>query len=593
MPSPFLALRCPLRLAMALVVMAPLCSSASAQSSTDPSALPDLAPREIEIRGELEISFPSLRRQPLIGFNPPPRIPEIDPARAPYTETYRTSSADLPESPLQRPTPPGGGLFNAPPPGQALLQATFGRFTSRQVRGHAATSIGSTGSLYGQVTYEGTGGHEPFGDTTTTASAFDAVAGRVGLLTRQDAWSAGAEVEGAYDTYGLFGAVIGASPLDVLPTPDRTVRQLGGQAWLRTAPTGTVDAEVRLRLEDTEVTTDVFARDDARFARTERRVEATRSAATELAIGVAEIDLRGGLASLDPSNAFARDLDHLDAGALLRFPYQQFDAVAGLRFLTYGVSPALTGTEEVRRGYLAPTLRVAFYPADGLEVYLRQAPSITPNGLSALYRTAPYLVDEPAQRPTVRLVDAEAGIHWFAGALQLSTAAGVEMSPNYRVFEHQPVSLLNAYEEGISRVSYAEARILRIQGQVAYVTRTGVEVSLTAVGQHGRLPDGDADGATVVPYLPPLAGEVRLSYGPAASRLRLQAVGTLASARWRDRQEAERVDAFMDLDLEGQIRITDFVSVVARVGSVANDGARWSGYPRAPTVVQGGLRMAW
>ena len=39
--------------------------------------LPDLAPREVEITGDLTIAFPTLRRQPIVGFNPPPRVPDM------------------------------------------------------------------------------------------------------------------------------------------------------------------------------------------------------------------------------------------------------------------------------------------------------------------------------------------------------------------------------------------------------------------------------------------------------------------------------------------------------------------------------------
>ncbi|MEM9665907.1 MAG: TonB-dependent receptor [Bacteroidota bacterium] len=571
-----------------LVLVAGLPAQAQ-EATTDPNALPDLAPREIEIRGELEISFPSLRRQPLVGFNPPPRIPELDPTRVPFTEAYRTTSADLPESPLQRPEPPSGALLEARPPGTGLVEGALGRFTSRFFRAEGVTPAGTDGTVYGRMRYQGTDGHTPFGDTTASASAFDTVEGLLGVQVQQPAWSGGVEASGFYDQYALYGAVIGNTPLTVEPTPDRTSRELGGQAWIRTAPDQAVDAELRVRYADTYVETEAFSRPDTRFERTERHLSALLTAATELPVGIGEVDVRGGLASLDPDEAFTRSLDYLDAGALLRFPYQMVDAVLGVRYLSYGADATLTGTEDVRRGYVAPTVRVSFYPADGLEVYARQQPFVEPNTLSALYRLAPYLVDEPVQRPTVHLINAEGGVQWFYGALQVAGAAGYQQSPNYRVFEHLPVTRTNGYREGVTRTSYAEARILRVQGRAAVVTRTGVEVSLTATAQRGRLTEDD----TVIPYLAPLEGEVRLAFAPPEARFRAQAVGTLASARWRDRAENERVDPFVALDVEGLYRVTDVVSLLLRIESVGNEAARWSGYPRAPTVAQGGLRLNW
>ncbi|MEX1055354.1 MAG: hypothetical protein WED81_04960, partial [Rhodothermales bacterium] len=47
------------------------------QDDPNRPVLPDIAPRVVEIRGQLEISLPSLQRQPLMGFNPPPPVAPI------------------------------------------------------------------------------------------------------------------------------------------------------------------------------------------------------------------------------------------------------------------------------------------------------------------------------------------------------------------------------------------------------------------------------------------------------------------------------------------------------------------------------------
>ncbi|MDA0379276.1 MAG: hypothetical protein O2899_07270, partial [Bacteroidetes bacterium] len=54
-----------LLLGLVMTLGAPLAGAQDAE-------LPDLAPREVEITGDLTISFPTLRRQPIVGFNPPP-----------------------------------------------------------------------------------------------------------------------------------------------------------------------------------------------------------------------------------------------------------------------------------------------------------------------------------------------------------------------------------------------------------------------------------------------------------------------------------------------------------------------------------------
>ena len=87
-----LALSCgPNRLTPRMAALIPVAVLAlRTASAQDPQpVLPNLAPREVEIRGQLVIQFPALERQPLIGFNPPPRIPTIPADRRPLVEEYK------------------------------------------------------------------------------------------------------------------------------------------------------------------------------------------------------------------------------------------------------------------------------------------------------------------------------------------------------------------------------------------------------------------------------------------------------------------------------------------------------------------------
>lgn len=64
------------------------------------SLLPDINPQDIEIRGVFKASFPGIRRQPILGFNPKPRVYRIDPNRLPFMEDDRTAAVQLPVQPL-------------------------------------------------------------------------------------------------------------------------------------------------------------------------------------------------------------------------------------------------------------------------------------------------------------------------------------------------------------------------------------------------------------------------------------------------------------------------------------------------------------
>lgn len=81
-------------------------SMAQDQQETENSMLPEIDPQDIEIRSQFQARFPGLRRQPILGFDPKPRVYQIDPDRTPFMETDDQVIADLPVSELTRPDPP-------------------------------------------------------------------------------------------------------------------------------------------------------------------------------------------------------------------------------------------------------------------------------------------------------------------------------------------------------------------------------------------------------------------------------------------------------------------------------------------------------
>lgn len=71
-------------------------SGQDTQKRTTQSLLPDINPQDIEIRGVFKASFPGIRRQPILGFNPKPRVYRIDPNRLPFMEDDRAAAVQLP-----------------------------------------------------------------------------------------------------------------------------------------------------------------------------------------------------------------------------------------------------------------------------------------------------------------------------------------------------------------------------------------------------------------------------------------------------------------------------------------------------------------
>ncbi len=61
--------------------------AAQDQQERESSLLPEIDPQDIEIRSQFKARFPGLRRQPILGFDPTPRVYQIDSDRTPFMET--------------------------------------------------------------------------------------------------------------------------------------------------------------------------------------------------------------------------------------------------------------------------------------------------------------------------------------------------------------------------------------------------------------------------------------------------------------------------------------------------------------------------
>ncbi|NBC17006.1 MAG: hypothetical protein GVY18_06780, partial [Bacteroidetes bacterium] len=177
-----------------------------AQRQDTTSVLPDIAPREVEIRGQLEISLPSLRRQPLVGFNPPPRIPTIPVDRAPWVGSYKQESADLPGSPLRDPEPPPALTGANYPPAGGMMSAWGGRYFSRSVRARLGGPVATNTFLHGRIDYDGLDGHTPDDDQPDVQTPSDAFDGEVRLQRYGEQWSVGVTGRGFYESFTLFAA---------------------------------------------------------------------------------------------------------------------------------------------------------------------------------------------------------------------------------------------------------------------------------------------------------------------------------------------------------------------------------------------------
>jgi len=130
------------------------------QPDTEQSLLPDIDPQDIEIRSQFQARFPGLRRQPILGFNPNPRVFQSDPNRLPFIEDQEAVMASLPIGILDRAEPPVYRKMGYSDPKIAFIRGGIGSEISPEADLFAIAKLNDHNWLSGSVNYHSSNGHE-------------------------------------------------------------------------------------------------------------------------------------------------------------------------------------------------------------------------------------------------------------------------------------------------------------------------------------------------------------------------------------------------------------------------------------------------
>lgn len=134
------------------------------QGSQDNSLLPEINPQDIEIRSDFRARFPGLRRQPILGFNPKPRVYQIDPNRKPFMETPEEAVAGVEMAELDRPEGPQHSYLAIPNRGNIFLKTGIGSLLSPEIAAYAANSFNNKEVISAELNFNSAAGHLPQDD---------------------------------------------------------------------------------------------------------------------------------------------------------------------------------------------------------------------------------------------------------------------------------------------------------------------------------------------------------------------------------------------------------------------------------------------
>lgn len=132
----------------------------SAQTgNTQNSLLPEIDPQDIEIRSEFRARFPGIRRQPILGFNPKPRVFRINPNRIPFMESDKEAVANIVLTQLDRPEQPIKSILNEPSRTNAYIKAGMGNYITPELEAYVLKRLGAQSVASLNLDFTSSDGH--------------------------------------------------------------------------------------------------------------------------------------------------------------------------------------------------------------------------------------------------------------------------------------------------------------------------------------------------------------------------------------------------------------------------------------------------
>ena len=561
-----------------------------AQETEEPApVLPDITPRVVEIRAGLDISLPSLQRQPLIGFNPPPRVASVPADRRPYAEVYKQKSADLPESPLAALDPDPVASLSSGAPGRGMAEAAAGRYLGRLIRLRTELPLSRSTAFRVRFDYAGSEGHSSADIPENISASFNAFEALVGLQHQTKPVSFGLDLDGLVNARRMYGAVPSAGGLfDLRMTPLRKGQGGGGAIWIKTNATTRVDFNVRARYSvhswetnanrpESEAGSDEFTRNESGWA-LESKLALPVTKGSEFTGDVRYTQL--GFDTEEISG-----VSMMDAGAGTRIRVgPQLHAMGGIRFLTFADSDSTSSS------WIAPEVNLEFWLLPALQLYARNDARAEHRSTASMYRENPFLVDRPIVQPTIYTLDMRVGGRIQVGVVGIDMHGGYANAPNYRYFEAAGIDESRGYAQGMIAARYAEATIAYAGGDLSVHLPAGLSIAAGLTVRNGKLKEADTD----IPYFGPVTGRGGLSWSFRNGRGFLQTTLDYEGARHVTAGSMNKLDGYFDVDVSALYPITKRIGVLLRLDNiVAGNAARWEHYDRTPFGISLGARTQW
>ncbi len=520
----------------ALVVLALVCSEARAQ---DPNpGLPSLTPRVFTSTGPARVNLPSIPRQPLTGFGPPPRQYVVPAEREPVEEPFVPQAEALPPLALAGPAEP---VLSSRPRRVLRAEAALGSYLARSAR-LDLEAAGESGLFFVSGALDGASPSSEYvraDRLTVRAGGQSYAAGRLRLegFVTADAYTLPGTAELDRRRRFAAGTTLGVSGLGSVPYDVRagyTQSRLSGAGG--DADEGRFDAEARVGLSRDRV-----------------RLDATG--------GVAGVG-GGGSSAPYASLGVAYATGRADGARL----------VVGVRGLLSQAADA--GAADTRA--VGPILELSLPLSPALALFATNAPHLEVRSLAALAALNPVVQAGAAVAPDVVPVDARGGVS-FGQVARVRLYGLATYAPARLVFQRSG--------GGFYATSFIRTTTAGVGADVTFGSDDAVSASAGVEARTGSSEFGD------YPFFAPLVANAAIAAPFARGRGRAGITAHVESKRPDDTSGAVDAPAFGLVGLDARFDIGGPFAVVARAERLVGTVERWPGFREAPFTAVLGLRL--
>lgn len=547
--------------------------------------LPDIAPREVEIRGQGDVSLPTLERQPIRELAPPPaflRRPLAGSDFAPDT----LAGLPLPPSSTDVDLPETDAPSVSPADLHGTLDVAGGRYSSRLLRGRLSWPFAPQSRLNARLNYHGRAGHAPFEDAPEAKSSSDVLDGQIGLETGSAAHLFRLEANGLLTDYRLFGV---ATERPGMTVPERQGAQAGLRAQFEAFRTREANLRADLAYQGTGYETRHPDQDSSPSRRTEHRLSGRLEGSVPYGMTETHLQARSGLSGFDRSPWAGPDFSFTDVQADVSiFPAANVELQVGGRLMGFDTGPRSQAETASWRSYLAPVAALHVYPAPQWELFATNRPALEAHDLAGLFTSNPYATSTPALHPSVRTIDVQSGVRWQTRRVRVRLSGRYAFFPSRLYFE-KTNGTANS-ETGLFRVQYDEARFFGGEAALTLMLPGRLHTTLRGIFQQAQLTATNND----VPFEAPFEATLSLGYEFADHRGSLEVAGRYEAPRPVRAGSTENVRDFFELDTTMRYQLLSSLGLMLRVRN-ALPGAleRWPGYPQPPLLAEAGLQINW